>query len=482
MLISMHYLVDSYNSLKNVRLKLEGEINSKKKREEAAAEGKKLRDKAEFDISSVTRQVNNAFLDMAMVIEESREMTEGSYGSQLIALQAVLPIIEQRIKCASTVEELCSSIKMITGVLDEWMDNKRYRNVDLYSYSQKFRSHWGDYRSSSDASERAINLFRNALVGTRHPINVFDMHCKGSGRVLRLKDDMEVNLYGLDTSKVLSKESKSSYRRVIYGNLKGCLITNDSFDIVYCLPKITRDRTMKGGVYIKTERDMLTKAADYLKIGGILFYAIPYYRFYREICEHLVKNYEDIQVFSTSGDMDYECKYVYVIGRRRSLLKEGFDVAMYDKLRNLPLHYADMIDMNPQALNPIQLPDMFTEVKRFRGSELNESEIEELFASSKCTTMFWKDQKVEKLGESKSRPLLPFNVGQLGLVLTSGCLDGVIDEGDGFCHAVKGRVIKRVDNVESIDRDSHQIQVTSTTSNRVEINAFLPDGTYKCLA
>ena len=51
MLISMHYLVDSYNSLRNVKLKLEGEINSKKRREEAAAEGKKLRDKAEFDLA-----------------------------------------------------------------------------------------------------------------------------------------------------------------------------------------------------------------------------------------------------------------------------------------------------------------------------------------------------------------------------------------------------------------------------------------------
>lgn len=482
MLISMHYLVDSYNSLRNVKLKLEGEINSKKRREEAAAEGKKLRDKAEFDISSVMRQVSNAFLDMAMVIEESREMSESSYASQLIALQAVFPIVEQRIKNANTVEELCSSIKMITNVLDEWMENKRYHNFDMYSYSQKFRSYWGDYRSSSDASERAITLFRDALVGARHPVNVFDMYCKNNGKVLHLKDNMEANLYGLDTSKNLGRECKASYRRVIYGNLKGCLITNDSFDIVYCLPKITIERTMKGGVYVKTERDMLQRAADYLKIGGILFYAIPYYRFYREICEHLVKNYEDIQVFSTSGDMEYECKYVYVVGRRRSLLKDEFDVATYDKLRNLPLHYADMIDMNPHALNPIQLPDAFTEVKRFRGSELNETEIEELFASSKCTTMFWKDQKVEKLGESKARPLLPFNVGQLGLVLTSGCLDGIIDEGDGFCHAVKGRVIKRVDNVESIDRDSHQIQVTSTTSNRVEINAFLPDGTYKCLA
>ena len=481
MLISMHYLVDSYRRLRNVKLKIENELNAEKKREERVAEGKKLRDKVEFDITAVMRNVSNAFLDLAMVVEESRNFSDGPI-SQLIALQSILPIVEQRLKNANTKEEILATVKMITDLLDDWVETDKYYSLDYYNYNSSFRNSWKEYGSLPDASDRAMTLFREALSGTTHKINVFDMHCRNTCKILSIGENVSAEFYGLDTRKVVSREDKDKYRRMIYGNLKGSLITNDCFDIVYCFPYLTKDKSMKNGVYVKYERDFLTKAADYLKIGGVLFFALPYYRFYREICEHLVKNYEDIQIFSTSGDMEYECKYVYVVGRRRSALKDTFDTATYNKLRNLPLHYNDMIEMNPDSLKKIQLPNVHTEVKRFRGSELNETEIEELFASSKCTSMFWKDQAVEKLGENKSRPLLPFNVGQLGLVLTSGCLDGIIDEGNGYCHAVKGRVIKREDQVESIDQDSHQIQVVSTTSNRVEINAFLPDGTYKCIA
>ena len=94
---------------------------------------------------------------------------------------------------------------------------------------------------------------------------------------------------------------------------------------------------------------------------------------------------------------------------------------------------------------------------------------------------FWKEQNIDDLNQEK-HPLLPFNVGQIGLVLTSGFLDGVVDEGNGFYHAVKGRVVRKIDSDNEIRAESNSIEVNETTTNRVEINAFLPDGTYKKLA
>lgn len=40
------------------------------------------------------------------------------------------------------------------------------------------------------------------------------------------------------------------------------------------------------------------------------------------------------------------------------------------------------------------------------------------------------------------RPLIPFSPGQLGLVLVSGDIDGIIDEGDGCYHVIKGSVYR----------------------------------------
>ena len=173
---------------------------------------------------------------------------------------------------------------------------------------------------------------------------------------------------------------------------------------------------------------------------------------------------------------------VYIICQKRTvpLQIETIDMEFYSNLRNMPFNYT-VLDKAP-ILEPMKLPDRMLDIKRFRGSELNETELVELHNASKCTDAFWKEQQVEKLGESKARPLLPFNIGQLGLILTSGCLDGVVDEGNNYCHAVKGRVVKKVDTTEILDPRTHQIQVINTTSNRVEISALLPDGTYKCLA
>ena len=94
---------------------------------------------------------------------------------------------------------------------------------------------------------------------------------------------------------------------------------------------------------------------------------------------------------------------------------------------------------------------------------------------------FWKKQQIDRISDRTARPLLPFSIGQLGLVLTSGCLDGVIEEPDNCSHVVKGRVIKVVDTEREINDTRDQVEISSTTSNRVEISMFLPDGTYRCL-
>jgi hypothetical protein len=93
---------------------------------------------------------------------------------------------------------------------------------------------------------------------------------------------------------------------------------------------------------------------------------------------------------------------------------------------------------------------------------------------------FWNDQKIQTAEENAKNPLLPFNTGQLGLVLTSGCLDGIIDEGNGYSHIVKGRVVKKTEKEN--DNIGEDIELTETTSNRVEINVIMPDGTHKILA
>ena len=107
-------------------------------------------------------------------------------------------------------------------------------------------------------------------------------------------------------------------------------------------------------------------------------------------------------------------------------------------------------------------------------------EVEQIIEKSSLMNKMWENQRVEKLDETIKNPLLPFNIGQLGLVLTSGCLDGIVDEGDGHSHLIKGRVSKQI--VETETDTEKGIEITETTVNKVEINVLLPNGEFKVLA
>ena len=79
-----------------------------------------------------------------------------------------------------------------------------------------------------------------------------------------------------------------------------------------------------------------------------------------------------------------------------------------------------------------------------------------------------------------TQPLLPFNIGQVGLVLTSGRLDGVIEEPGDRYHIIKGRTIKYTENIQNnIENNEERIK---KISNRVQIKAFGADGTFKSIS
>lgn len=476
MLLCLHYLRTAYEKLLNIQDKLESEVKITNRKK---AEGKER----EFDGKIITLTVNNLFLDIAMVIEESREMD--IYRSDyFIRARRQQQDIANRLENVTTAEDLLSIVKDIINVLTLAMTDKIYDNTTYYDYSYDFKNKWGDYTADEDSMDQTvIRKISGAIKPTQRIINVFEMFVRNERLVTAFKNltnskqKDNVDFYGLDTNNNAHRGSiRSCFKRLIYGRIKGSVITNGCFDIVLCAPPISVNKEIVGGQFVKRERELLIKTVDYLRQGGLLVFAIPYYRFATEICGFLVKNYDNLQIFS-----DGHSKLAYVIGTRRDIAIPIANVRTqeYFTLRNLPLHFSELPIL--PDLEPIELQSQSLEVKRFRGSQLNEAELVEMYHTSKSTADFWKGQKTEKLEESQAHPLLPFTIGQLGLILTSGCLDGIVDEGNGCYHAVKGRVVKKTETTENVDIENHQIFTTNITTNRVEISVLLPDGTYKLL-
>ena len=73
---------------------------------------------------------------------------------------------------------------------------------------------------------------------------------------------------------------------------------------------------------------------------------------------------------------------------------------------------------------------------------------------------------------------MPFNLGQIGLILTSGELDGIVEEIPGVNHVIKGMTVKTVSSEEIRDSQTNTVTCKNTISNMVQLNAFTADGDF----
>lgn len=207
--------------------------------------------------------------------------------------------------------------------------------------------------------------------------------------------------------------------------------------------------------------------------------AIPFFRLNDYLSLQLVKNFESIQLVPA----DEEFLYIIGIKREKRLQNKDVNIEELNRLKDFALSFEDEVEYTDETfLSSIVLPSGNLEVEKFRGGNITEQEMKAIYQNTQSSEEFWKAQEVTFTSKRKQNPLLPFTIGQIGLILTSGILDGVIDEGGGFKHLVKGRVKKFTNNDAEIESQKNKMNVTEVTGNRVEINVFLPDGTYKELA
>ena len=335
------------------------------------------------------------------------------------------------------------------------------------------------YGSYSTISPRIIQTIMPNINNNNRPFTIFDAECK-NGYLLKEAKDLNTNstLYGLEVNNNMAQEAKEIADRIIKGELKGSRISNDAFDMVYCINHIKPqlDENMSGGSISKVEKMHIINMLKYLRVDGIMMIAIPFYRMHKDICSLLAKQLQHVSVIKGMGD-DEDKGIIYIVGQKCKSREVNEEI--YEMLRKC-YNYNNVKYVHEVQLATFNLPNMSAEIDLFKGSILDTDELLNIVQTSGCLDSFFNRQKVKKIHENTIRPLLPFNVGQIGLVLTSGCLDGIIDEGDGHYHLVKGRVSKKK-NVERTVSNG-VVQETEVISNRVEINIMLPNGNYKTLA
>ena len=450
MLISMYYLQDSIKRLANIATTIKADQE---------------RENSILDFTTVRGNVLQAFMDYKAAIEELDHILLNE-DSVITLADGMMGMVESNLRNAGSLEAMNLAINTIITPFKEY---------DFYRYGLYDCSHDAVFQSDPSLNEEYLKSLANSISMSR-PLKVLDTYAGAGRNMQRFKRNYngQLELYVVDVESEISSENKPEFHRIALGELKGSTISNEVFDVVISAPPQSFQK--EGKNYIeKIERDYLYKSINYLRSGGLMVYVIPITHLYREICQHLAKNLTEIEI-------RLDGRNVYISGYRNMDKDRVVDKDKLIELRTLILNRDNEKYSMSNALPAAHIPAAALPVKMFRGSRLDEEEFHTMFEHSNATAMFLKDQNVEKLSENTKTPLLPFNVGQLGLILTSGCLDGVIDEGNGYSHVVKGRVIKKKESQVEVTEERGQVDMTEITSNRVEINAFLADGTYKCLA
>lgn len=311
-------------------------------------------------------------------------------------------------------------------------------------------------------------------------INIFEANCRDGNSLRRFKEcNSNCLTYGIEQHQHLVSEAKKYNTVIKKGVLLGSRISNHVFDIVLAKAPISlnlNDNLTMGGFVSRTERNYLDTFRYAQKDNSIILLSIPYFRLNQEMCLAIAKQLKNIKIFKAPSPFFEENKLVYIYGQKCSGV--SFELDDYNTLRAV-VDIDSIVDVDIDEIKlDFTLPYPIGKIELFKGSEIDLDELYEIVDKSPLFNEMLKSQEVKKIGQDTVRPLLPFNIGQVGLVLTSGCLDGVIEEEDGV-HLVKGQVVK--DSTIVSEREGNIVTSSETIGNKVELTVLLPDGTIKKL-
>lgn len=302
-------------------------------------------------------------------------------------------------------------------------------------------------------------------------VNLLDPCC-GCGLALHtLADGKNCKTYGVELDRHRAEESLARLDRVGFGSYFRSRVSNEAFHLMLLNPPYLSVMT-EGGANTRNEKRFLVDSLSHLLYGGLLIYIIPYYRLTPDICRILCDNFEDLTVWKFTGSEFQRFKQAAVLGIRRKR-QDGSELAV--GLASMALQPGQLPELTELPENRYTLPDIEKKVELFKGAEFNVAELaEQMKRSTSFSRMFEKN----KLDCGEKRPLLPLNLGQVGLIGGSGLINGLVE-----CdtpHIIKGRIIKET-SVSSEENLNSRGDLTSTTvhetrSNKMIFNLLTPQG------
>ena len=301
--------------------------------------------------------------------------------------------------------------------------------------------------------------------------NIFDPCC-GCGQALKaISEGNSCNTYGVELDRYRADEALSQLNRVGFGSYFHSRVSHESFHLMLLNPPYLSVMT-EGGNNTRNEKRFLVDSLYHLIYGGLLIYIIPHYRLTADICRVFCDNFSDITIWKFASDEFKKYKQVAIMGIRQ---KRCDGSGMVQELASKALVPEMLPELSELPENRYQLPATSVKVNTFKGAEFNVNELaEQLNRSTSFSRLFEKN----KLDSADKRPLLPLNIGQVGLIGGSGLINGLVE-----CdtpHIIKGRIVKEnaINQEENLNNKGELMSTTfvETRSNKMIFNLLTPQG------
>lgn len=331
-----------------------------------------------------------------------------------------------------------------------------------------------------EAGDNIVKAIAHA-VGTKRKFNMLLFNAEfyvHSGIDIKAEFGDNVNLYGIYETDMYNQylmnlDTRKIFSKVAIGGPDKSVVKNRSVD--YCVYRFRYNQNS----YDNEVAEDLIRIARYMRPGGIVAAYMPPALLYSKVCTALAKVYDYVgSQYLPTKNYGHDIDMAMMVFRATDHKSEeevdktfqqlmGYDPG--DKAIDLEKDMPDIISGLPEKEAPA--------INLFLGEREDWAVVEIVFDESPLHN----DIETKEVDKTL-RPLLPLKKGQIGQALASGRLDGIIDEGNGIKHLIKGRVYHGTHTTSELDTSDPQNAVRTTKrleNNLIDIKLIAGDGTIK---
>ena len=318
--------------------------------------------------------------------------------------------------------------------------------------------------------EHLAHIRRSIVFPENATANLFDPCCGKGLALAALGKGADCMTYGIELDEGRAEDALSRLARVGFGSYFHSRISRQAFHAMLLNPPYLSIVSEYGG-NVRAEKRFLAESYPHLMMGGLLIYIIPYYRLTQDVCTLLCENFQDITVWKFYGNEFERFRQIAVMGIRKEREKCS-DAA--EQLGAIVYDMASVPELSGIPDGRYALPEQAKKVEVFKGAVFNKTELAAQLAVSKSFAQIFEKNKIDTM---EKRPLLPFGIGQIGLVGGSGLINGLVD--CGAPHIIKGRIVKevRTRREDHLDSSGEAVEtVYETNVNKMVFNILTPEG------